>query len=128
MQLKILKFNCTNVILDFTILFFKFIDYKYAFFEINQPTNLIEKIPTEFWMHRAFTKLPALSKYRRDLCAKLVDGHHRKNCRRTVTNPKDFHLESDIMCICKHCNRYMEWFHVCKSDDDVNDTDNVTTS
>ena len=75
--------------------------------------NIIENIPSEFWLHRCFAKLPARSSYRKNLCAKLVDAEHKKKCLRLVENPKDFHLESQETCLCKICGRQLEWFHHC---------------
>ena len=72
------------------------------------PYQILELIPSEFWLHRCFVKLPALSRYRKDLCAKLVDAQHRKTC----TN-EDFHLEAKESCICKECGRQNEWWHKC---------------
>ena len=73
-----------------------------------EPYQILEKIPSEFWLHKCFAKLPALSKYRRDLCVKIVDQHHRKRCTDT-----DFHLEAKESCICKICGRQNEWYHEC---------------
>ena len=61
---------------------------------------------------------PASFNYRRNLCVKMVDGHHKKNCMRLVNNPKDFHLESDSICVCKHCGMQLEWGHECKTVED----------
>ena len=79
----------------------------------QEPYKVIENIPSEFWSHACFVKLPAKSTYRKNLCVKIVDGHHRKRCTRI----EEFHLESKDNCICKHCGRQLEWFHECLTND-----------
>ena len=83
----------------------------------RDPYQLYENIPTEFWLHKPYEQLPSRFSYRKDLCNKIVDGHHKRKCKRLVDNPKDFHLESDISCICKYCNRHLEWYHECTTID-----------
>ena len=94
--------------------------------EPSEDFNVIEKIPSEFWMHQTFVQLPANFNKRQIQCNRMVDGFHRKNCSRLVANPKDFHLESkDETCECKDCGQKLEWFHICKMIYDTIDTDTV---
>ena len=72
------------------------------------PYEMLEQIPSEFWMHKQYVKLPANRSYRRNLCIGIVDGHHKKKCKRLEDNPKDFHLEAKENCICKECGRHLE--------------------
>ena len=85
-------------------------------FKVN-PYNMIERIPSEFWSHKQFEKLPSRSQYRQKLCQKLVDGEHKKKCIRLEDDPKDFHLESKEFCICKFCGMQLSWYHECVTDD-----------
>lgn len=75
--------------------------------------EILPQIPSKFWSHKIFVKLPANRSYRKYLCVGIVDGYHKRKCKRLEDNPKDFHLEAKEFCICKQCGRKLEQHHSC---------------
>ena len=75
--------------------------------------NVLEKIPTWFWLSRAIQRLPSDPCYRQKICQELYDHKHLELCE---TNT--FHHKVLESCICKICGLDMESYHerFCKGD------------
>jgi len=72
----------------------------------HESANVLESIPTEFWLSRNLHSIPARQNLRKSLCRDVLDSDHFLICK-TPT----FHPTATYSCICKLCNNHAHMFH-----------------
>ena len=72
----------------------------------SPPINLVQQIPSSFWLSKTFVSLPSNHYYRKRLCHEIFDLTHREYCKNTK-----FHKCSEPNCSCVVCGGHVHPFH-----------------
>ena len=74
--------------------------------KIDTTYNILEYIPTWFWLSKNIKQLPLNAKFRRNMCLEVMDMNHWQFCRN-----QEFHANLNLNCICQLCTMPMEHYH-----------------
>ena len=88
--------------------------------------RIIEKIPSYFWSNQMIQIPQSNKKYREKQVKELLGWKHFELCRREVWHQPylkeiledgvlrwEYSSSGEDCCVCKICNRRMEWNHTC---------------
>ena len=70
-------------------------------------TEILERIPTTFWLSRSYKALPSNQRARRALCRELLDSDHLSICSMTT-----FHTSPTPSCRCTVCGSHAHTYHI----------------